>query len=66
MKKKLYRVSATVVGSKYIGEFLAESAEAAEKMAWDHENSSICLCHQCSSECEDGTIEKMNVERVKQ
>lgn len=48
----LFRVNATVVGSKYLGEFEADTAEAAEEMALSSGAASISLCHQCSHHCE--------------
>ena len=59
-----FRVSATVTGSKYIGEFEAATAEEAEQMAYDSGEASISLCHQCASECEDPECSKMHVEPV--
>jgi hypothetical protein len=48
-----WAVIATVVGSKYLGIFEAETKEAAEQMSEESEAASICLCHECSKECED-------------
>lgn len=59
-----FRVSASVVGSKYIGEFEAETAEDAEQLARDSSEASISLCHQCSCECEDAECSDMQVELV--
>lgn len=51
-----------VVGTKYLGEFVAETADEArriaEKAAW------ASMCHQCSSECSDPEITEIEVEPV--
>lgn len=59
-----YRVSGSVVGVKWIGEFEAGSPEEAEEKAWDSDECNISLCHQCSSECEDGEIDELFVELI--
>lgn len=48
-----FRVSATVVGSKYIGEFEAETEEEALELAANSDEAWLNICHRCSSECED-------------
>ena len=63
-EKRMYSVSATVTGSKYIGEFEASSEEEARKMAEESDEMYISLCHQCSSECEDAEINEIFIERV--
>lgn len=47
-----FRVYGIATGSKYLGEFEAETAEEAEEMAANSEHNSVCLCHQCSDELE--------------
>lgn len=59
-----FRVSATVVGSKYIGEFEAETAEEAEVMAWQSGNAHVSMCHECTDECEDPECSEMHVAAV--
>lgn len=59
-----YRVSGTVIGNKCLGEFEADSPEQAEEMAINSGEACVSFCHQCSSECEDPQIEKVNVELV--
>ncbi len=61
-----FRVYATVVGSKYLGEFDAEDEAAAKQMALASDEAGILLCHQCSHECEDPEVDVDNitVERV--
>ena len=51
-----YLVTGVVTGSKHLGTFEAESEEAAADMALESGRASVNLCHQCSSECEDGQI----------
>ena len=46
-----YRVCATVVGSTNVGEYEADSEEAAIEMAW--EDVSIGLCHHCARKIND-------------
>lgn len=58
----IYRVSAVVIGSKYIGEFEAESVEEAKEMAWESDELFISLCHSCSGECEDAEVTELNVD----
>lgn len=55
-----YRVVAAVVGSKYLGEFKADSADEALAKALTSNEAGVCLCHQCSSECEDPWIDEEN------
>lgn len=58
--KKLFvwDVSASVVGSKYLGEFIAASAEEAVQEALNSAAASISLCHQCADEVSDPEIDK--------
>jgi hypothetical protein len=51
-----YTVSGKVVGTKYLGEFEAPSAEAAIEQALDSEATYIRLCHQCVNEVEYAEI----------
>jgi len=55
-----FRVSVTVVGSKYLGEFEAKTKEEAIEMA--SRNAYVSLCHQCGSECEDAQMEEFHAE----
>jgi len=59
-----YRVYATITGSKYIGEFEANSKEEAEEMAWKSNDYCVSLCHQCSREMEDPEITELELEEV--
>jgi len=49
----LFRVNATVTGSKYLGEFEAETAEDAIEMALNSDRAVVSLCHHCSDKCID-------------
>lgn len=60
----IYRAVGSVGGSKYLGEFEAATKEEAEAMAWDSEEASVSLCHQCSDECSDGEITEIFLEEV--
>ena len=44
-----YRIYGKVVGTKYLGEFEAETAEEAIEQGLDSDESLICLCHQCAT-----------------
>lgn len=57
-----FRVSGTVVGSKYLGVFEAKTKEEAEEKALSSPEASVSLCHQCSSECEDPEIQEAHAE----
>jgi hypothetical protein len=60
---KKWRVYATVVGSKCLGEYEAETAAEAEEMALDKEGY-VSLCHQCSREIDDPQIDEIEVEEA--
>lgn len=51
-----FRVSASVVGSKYLGEFEAKDEEEAVELALK-ESGSVCLCHHCADEIIDPEID---------
>jgi len=51
-----------VVGSKYLGEFEAETEEEAIEKGLESNAAHVSLCHQCSGECEDPTIEEGSAE----
>lgn len=51
-----YNVTATVVGSKYLGEFEADSPDEAAEMARNSTAASIGFCHQCAEHCEDPEV----------
>lgn len=61
---KKWDVYATVVGTKYLGEFEADTKEEAEQMAEKSNAASISLCNQCSTECEDAVVESVEAEEV--
>lgn len=59
-----YKVYGHLSASILIGEYEAESKEAAEKMAEndDHADWYPSLCHQCASEVDLGDIYKVEVD----
>ncbi len=60
---KRFRVYAQVVGSKYLGEFEAETEEEAiEKAA---EDADVSLCWSCVAECEDAEVCEIHASEVK-
>jgi hypothetical protein len=59
-----FRVWAAVTGTKYLGEFEAETKEQAEEMALVSDAASVRLCHQCSDECEDPQCDSASAEPV--
>lgn len=58
-----YKVFGHLSAFILIGEYEAESKEAAEKMAENDDSADWypSLCHQCSSEVELGDINKVEV-----
>lgn len=71
-----YRVYAVIIGSKLIrefgskliGEFEADTAEAASIMASESDGNYVSLCHQCSHEIDEPQIDDSKpytVEEVK-
>ena len=63
---KKYRVWGSVSASVDLGEYEAESADEAEKMAEDNDDAKWypSLCHHCSSEIDVGDIYEVHVEEV--
>lgn len=62
--KKWY-VTATVVGSKYLGIVEAETENEAKEIAMELENyGNISLCNYCSDECEDGETTEVSVSLI--
>ena len=58
-----YSVVGVVRGSKYLGEFEAESKKAIE-MALESEEAHVSLCHQCCEECEDPFIQSAEADAL--
>lgn len=58
-----WRVYATIVGSKYVGDVEAatkeEAIELGERMA-----DTPSLCHQCSAEIENAEVDEISVDEV--
>ncbi|GAA4827865.1 hypothetical protein GCM10023310_00660 [Paenibacillus vulneris] len=61
-----YRVYGVVRATKYIGEFEAETKEAAEQLAWDSDEAYSSVCYHCSKQVEDPEIERLEVEEIKE
>ena len=59
-----YKVYGIVTGSKYIGEFEAESPEEAQELAAESDKVYVSICHQCSDECDDPQITEFQAEAV--
>lgn len=59
-----YRVSAAVVGSKYIGEFEAGSEEEAIDKAMSSDAAYVSVCHQCSRDISDPELENFCAELI--
>lgn len=62
MTLKPYYCTATVIGSKYLGVFWAETEDDAINMAIQSDEAQINLCHQCSVECEDAEVDDVSAE----
>lgn len=62
-KKKKWAVNASVVGSKHLGVFMANTKEEAIELA--EKEAGCFLCHQCESECQDAEIDKIYAEEIK-
>ncbi len=58
-----YRVTGVVIGSKYLGEFEAATEDDAIELALGTVGSCV-LCNQCTSECDDPSIESGYAEEV--
>lgn len=68
MKKKkskkpirTWRVWGIVSGSKYLGTVKARTKNGALDKAEEMEEGYVSLCHQCSSQCEDPSINSYDV-----
>ncbi|MGO3930842.1 hypothetical protein [Rhodopseudomonas pseudopalustris] len=58
---KKWHVYGSVVATKYLGAFEAETAEEAERAAMAT-NGQVSVCHHCSGEVENPQIESCAVE----
>lgn len=63
---KKFRVFGVVTGTKYLGEFEAETKEQAEEMALNSGANYVSQCHQCTEEfelndicCHDASAEEI-------
>lgn len=63
---KKYRVYGVMTASIVIGEYEADSKDAAIEMSGQDENANYyaSLCHQCSSEIDLGDIYKEEAEEI--
>ncbi len=61
---KNFRVVGTMVGSKYLGEIEAETAQEALDRAPAELDFGCNLCHHCSGQCEDGEIDHYGAEEI--
>lgn len=59
-----YRVVGTVIGSKYLGEFEADTPEEAVEKALDSEECHVSVCHQCSDDISDPEIDEAFAELI--
>lgn len=51
-----FAVTGVVTGSKYLGEFEADSPEAAVALALNSEEARVDMCHSCADQCEDAEV----------
>ena len=63
MKYSLY---AKVVGTKYLGEVEADSPEEAIEKGYDLETFHVSVCHKCSADISDPSIEDIEAQEVTQ
>lgn len=63
-KMKRWSVIGSVTGGKYLVVFEAKTADEAIEKAINKNGGMISLCHQCSSECDDGTVEEASAEET--
>ena len=61
---KRWSVIGHVSGGKYLGDFEAETEEAAIELALESEAATVHLCHVCCNQCEDPTIEDGTAEEM--
>lgn len=55
-----YNVYALITGSKFLGEYEADSPEEACAMA--EPNADVSICHQCAKEIDDAQIDSLQAE----
>lgn len=59
-----FHVYGKVTGSRYMGEFEAESRQEAMEKADSEIGGAFSLCHQCSGKVEDAEVEAVDAELV--
>lgn len=60
-----FKVYGVVTGSKYLGEFEANSKEEAEELALQSNEAYVSLCCECSDECEDPEVTEVEAVEIK-
>ncbi len=60
-RKRVYSVSATVSGGRWLGNYVATSPEQAIEIAMK-KHGCVSLCHQCAPMCEDAEITDVSAE----
>jgi hypothetical protein len=53
-----------VVGTKFLGYFVAETAEEAADLAMESDESFVSICHQCADQISDPEIASVEAEEV--
>lgn len=59
-----YKCYGKVVGSKYLGEVVADSVDEAKRAATHLPSVEVSLCHQCDDECGDPEVQEITVEEA--
>jgi len=62
-----FAVYGKVVGTKFLGYFVAETAETAEEaadLAMESDESFVSICHQCADQISDPEIASVEAEEV--
>ena len=59
-----YYVHASVVASKFIGEYEADTKEKAIEMAW--KEAHVSVCHKCAGEVDEPHIDELHAEEIDQ
>ena len=58
-----WSITASVVGSKYVGEVEADTQEEAIEKGWKHPNAYCSVCHACSDDIEDPELQELFAEK---
>ena len=57
-----WNVYAIITGSKYLGEFEAETQEEAQDKAAESPDAYVSICHQCAKDIDDPQISEFQAE----